>query len=82
MRKMHHTKRNFWLTILFSVCVVVIALPAPTWMPGWWKKVDDTLAINLGLDLQGGLHLEYKLDLSKVRSMIRVMIQQKPNSKL
>ncbi len=63
---MHHTKRNFWLTILFSVCVVVIALPAPTWMPGWWKKVDDTLAINLGLDLQGGLHLEYKLDTGKI----------------
>ncbi len=63
---MHHSKRSFWLTILFSVCVVAIAIPAPKWAPAWWKSIDQKLSINLGLDLQGGLHLEYALDTSKI----------------
>lgn len=54
------------MTVAFAVVVGCVALPAPSWAPPWWKRVDEKMAINLGLDLQGGLRLEYKLDTSKI----------------
>lgn len=76
------------MTILFSVIVVVIAVPVPSWTPGWWKAVDEKLAINLGLDLQGGLHLEYKLDTSKIapdkvreaESAVQAVVERRVNA--
>ncbi len=58
--------RKFIYVIIFSVVVVVIGLPTVQYLPDSVKGRFEKLAVNLGLDLQGGLHLEYKLDLSKV----------------
>ncbi len=54
------------LLILFLVCTVValaigrfpLGGPVATWL--------DELDVNLGLDLRGGFHLEYEVDLTKV----------------
>ncbi len=59
-------KRKFWYTVIFTVIMVIIAAPVMPFLPSRVQGYFDALAINLGLDLQGGLHLEYKLDLSKV----------------
>ncbi len=55
------------LFLIFLVCTVgVLAsgkMPLPiTNMQNWL----DTLKVNLGLDLQGGLHLDYEIDLSDI----------------
>jgi len=59
-------RRKFIYVVVFTLIMAMIALPLVQFLPestqGYFKKV----AINLGLDLQGGLHLEYSLDLSKV----------------
>lgn len=65
MRTQHKT-RNFIYVIVFSIFVGVIALSHTSTMPEKARVYLETLKVNLGLDLQGGLHLEYKLDLSKV----------------
>ncbi|XLQ19651.1 MAG: protein translocase subunit SecD [Candidatus Moraniibacteriota bacterium] len=44
--------------------MAIIALPFVQYMPENIQSKFDKVAINLGLDLQGGLHLEYLLDLS------------------
>lgn len=65
MRTQHKT-RNFIYVVVFSIFVGVIALSHTSTMPEKARVYLETLKVNLGLDLQGGLHLEYKLDLSKV----------------
>ena len=60
------SKRKFWYVVVFAVIVALVALPLAPLLPSNVQAYADKLAINLGLDLQGGLHLEYKLDLSKV----------------
>ncbi len=45
--------------------VFIVAMPArflPSWAPAWLRDA----RINLGLDLQGGIHLEYALDTSVI----------------
>lgn len=59
-------RRKFWSVVAFGVVMTVIALPAMSFLPSSVQERFDALAINLGLDLQGGLHLEYKLDLAQV----------------
>ena len=46
--------------------MAMIALPLIKFLPESTQSRFEKIAINLGLDLQGGLHLEYALDLSKV----------------
>ncbi|MFA5985920.1 MAG: protein translocase subunit SecD [Parcubacteria group bacterium] len=58
--------RKFIYVIIFSIVMIVIALPTVKYLPESVQGRFEKLAVNLGLDLQGGLHLEYKLDLSNV----------------
>lgn len=58
--------RKFIYVLVFSIVVVSIGLPTTKYLPESVRGRFDKLAVNLGLDLQGGLHLEYKLDLSNV----------------
>lgn len=46
--------------------VSIISVPLVPFLPASAQSYADKIGINLGLDLQGGLHLEYKLDLSRV----------------
>ncbi|MFA6285556.1 MAG: protein translocase subunit SecD [Parcubacteria group bacterium] len=65
-------RRKIWLK--FSLVVVLflitalIAYPKPIPKPAWLGNTLAKLKINLGLDLQGGIHLIYKVDTSGVDS--------------
>ena len=58
-----------YLGITVAACVALTPSVA-TWMgkedklPGWFRK-EFTRKISLGLDLQGGLHMVYKVDVEK-----------------
>jgi protein-export membrane protein SecD len=60
------SRRKFWYVVLFIIIITIISLPTVPFVPSSVQSAQEKLAINLGLDLQGGLRLEYKLDLSKV----------------
>ncbi len=54
-------------TILFLICIVgALAFGKFPLLPNSVQKSLSDLTVNLGLDLQGGLHLEYEIDLSGV----------------
>jgi protein-export membrane protein SecD len=57
-------RRKFIYVVVFTLIMAIIALPFVQYMPENIQSKFDKVAINLGLDLQGGLHLEYLLDLS------------------
>jgi len=62
------TKNSIKLSLvaLFVLCVSVIAVP-PRMVPlPWLSEKLAALKVNLGLDLQGGIHLEYAIDLSGI----------------
>ncbi len=61
-----NNRRKFIYTIVFAIIMIVIALPFQKYLPESKRAFFEKIAINLGLDLQGGLHVEYKLDLSGV----------------
>jgi protein-export membrane protein SecD len=63
---MHKKKRKFIYVVVFTLIMAMIALPLIQYLPDSTQQYFKNVAINLGLDLQGGLHLEYALDLSKV----------------
>lgn len=52
--------------VVFTLIVAMISLPLIQFLPESVQSRVSQIGINLGLDLQGGLHLEYKLDLTKV----------------
>ncbi|MFZ5760899.1 MAG: protein translocase subunit SecD [Thermodesulfobacteriota bacterium] len=58
-----------WKFLLLLVLIVFSGLTLlPTFygnMPEWWKKYVSAEGLNLGLDLQGGMHLVLKVDLDK-----------------
>lgn len=59
-------RNKFLGVVLLAIVVGVISYPR---VLGFWPKGEETLnklKINLGLDLQGGIHLEYKADMSQV----------------
>lgn len=59
---------KFALVILLALIVGLISYPqAVSKIPPVYNVLNK-LKINLGLDLQGGIHLEYKADLSKIDS--------------
>ncbi len=54
------------LIALFVVCVTVITFPQTVARVPWLGEKVAALKVNLGLDLQGGIHLEYAIDLSDI----------------
>tara|TARA_R110002096_G_scaffold44526_8_gene120298 strand:- start:114921 stop:116846 length:1926 start_codon:yes stop_codon:yes gene_type:complete len=58
--------RTFWLVALIglSVMTLVPSFVARDQLPSWFSKLFNT-RINYGLDLQGGLHIVYSIDLDK-----------------
>jgi preprotein translocase subunit SecD len=61
-------KKVLWKLILLAVTLLLAIVffipntPAIQYMPEWWKKLMPDSGIVLGLDLQGGLHLEYEVE--------------------
>lgn len=59
-------RQKFILVALFAVLMGGVAAPKIPYLPEKAQSYLDKFKINLGLDLQGGLHLEYQMDLSQV----------------
>lgn len=63
-------RRKIWikfsLVVILFLITAVIAYPKPIQKPAWVGKALSSLEINLGLDLQGGIHLIYKVDTNGV----------------
>ncbi len=63
-------RRKIWIkfflvALLFAVAAMIASpkpIPKPAWLAGFLAK----MKINLGLDLQGGIHLIYKADTSNI----------------
>ena len=53
--------------VLISGVYLVPTFVAEDHLPGWFTRVFDK-RVKLGLDLQGGLHIVYRVDLDKVIS--------------
>jgi preprotein translocase subunit SecD len=58
--------RTFWLLVLVALSVVVLVptVVKSESLPLWFSKVFNK-KVQLGLDLQGGLHIVYSVDLDK-----------------
>ncbi len=58
--------RTFWLTVLvvISVMILVPSFVGRNQLPGWFSSLFNK-KIQYGLDLQGGLHIVYSIDLDK-----------------
>ncbi len=52
--------------ILLAVVAGVMAYPRAVSSVPWLGSAVSSLRVNLGLDLQGGIHLEYKVDTSQI----------------
>jgi len=63
------TRRKRWLQPLIVIGIAllafIIANPKPTGV-GWLDGVLGKLKINMGLDLQGGVHLVYEADMTNI----------------
>ena len=59
---------KFFLVALLFAVAALIASPKPISKPAWLGNFLAKMKINLGLDLQGGIHLIYKVDTSAVDS--------------
>lgn len=65
---MHKQRLRFFQVILLGIAVAIIAYPPIVkFIPPLFSVV-NSLKVNEGLDLQGGIHLEYKADVSQVPS--------------
>ena len=54
-------------TVAAAVLWAILCL-VPNWttdLPGWWKATLPTRPLNLGLDLQGGIHMVLSVDADK-----------------
>ncbi|MEA2006865.1 MAG: protein translocase subunit SecD [Patescibacteria group bacterium] len=64
-----NVKTKRWLKPLIIIVLVVtvgiIANPKPTGI-GWLDGLVGTMKINMGLDLQGGVHLVYEADMTNI----------------
>ena len=56
------------LVLLLFAAAALVAYPKPIQKPAWLGNFHSKFKINLGLDLQGGIHLIYKVDTSGVES--------------
>lgn len=61
-------KRQFVLVVLLAVFVGLVSYPKAVSFVPPVHDFFNKLKINLGLDLQGGIHLEYKADTSQISS--------------
>jgi protein-export membrane protein SecD len=65
-------RRKIWLkfslVVILFLITALVAYPKPVQKPAWLGNALGKLKINLGLDLQGGIHLIYKVDTSNVDS--------------
>src|SRR4030042_3798315 len=59
---------KFFLVVLLFALAALIASPKPISKPAWLGSFLAKMKINLGLDLEGGIHLIYKIDTSGVES--------------
>ena len=59
---------KFFLVVLLFALAALIASPKPLPRPAWLGNFLAKMKINLGLDLQGGIHLIYKVDAGAVES--------------
>ncbi|OGI27003.1 MAG: protein-export membrane protein SecD [Candidatus Moranbacteria bacterium RIFOXYB1_FULL_43_19] len=59
---------KFFLVVLLFALAALIASPKPLPRPAWLGNFLAKMKINLGLDLQGGIHLIYKVDTGAVES--------------
>ncbi len=60
------TRLQFVLVLLLGLVSGVIAYPQITWLPQSVEWLEEHFKMNLGLDLQGGIHLEYRADVSQI----------------
>src|SRR5665647_524931 len=63
-----NTSLKLKIGILLSLIVLSIVTIVPSFYsgtPAWWKKYMAPQGLQLGLDLQGGMHLVLKVDLKK-----------------
>jgi len=68
MNQMNKQRLRFFQVIFLSIVVAIIAYPQMVkFIPPLFSVVDK-LSINKGLDLQGGIHLEYSADVSQLPS--------------
>ena len=68
---MNVRKQLYWKVVAIAVLAVVSGAVAYPQAVSFLPSVKDRLSalkINLGLDLQGGIHLEYKADVSQIES--------------
>ena len=66
MKKISKNLKKFIFTILLGIFVLAVAYPNVLFFWPWASQKLNEVKINLGLDLQGGIHLEYKADLSQI----------------
>ena len=59
-------RTNFFLIFLLAVFSAFLSYPKAVSKISPVYNFFDKLKINLGLDLQGGIHLEYKADVSQI----------------
>jgi len=59
---------KFSLVVILFLITALVVYPKPIQKPAWLGNALGKLKINLGLDLQGGIHLIYKVDTSGVDS--------------
>lgn len=69
-------RKGIYLRIALIACTVVLAIifflpntPMFKYMPDWWKKFLPNKGIVLGLDLKGGSHLIFEIDLKRAREI-------------
>ena len=68
---MNVRRQLYWKIVAITVLAVVSGAIAYPQAVSFFPTVEEKLAalkINLGLDLQGGIHLEYKADVSQIES--------------
>src|SRR5688572_18392806 len=56
--------RTFWLALLTVIAVLVLLPSATDSTPPWLRKAFSK-KVQLGLDLQGGWHIVYSIDLNR-----------------
>lgn len=59
---------KFFLVIMLFALAALVSYPKPVSKPAWLGNFLSKMKINLGLDLQGGIHLIYKVDVSRIES--------------
>lgn len=68
MQKNRHIRRNFILAVVGSIFLAVISYPKLiAWQPAAFEYI-NAWQVNQGLDLQGGIHLEYEADVKDIPS--------------